>query len=79
VNGFCTVIGSVGAMILAMIFGFRIVLAVAGAWYLVSLAAITVPRVGVVRRPADPRDGRASAEKLERRSPRADEAVVSER
>ena len=27
VNGFCTVIGSVGAMILAMVFGFRIVLA----------------------------------------------------
>ncbi len=50
VNGFSTVIGSVGAMILAMVFGFRIVLAVAGACYLASLAAIMMPRAGELLR-----------------------------
>jgi SAM-dependent methyltransferase len=49
VNGFCTVIGSVGAMILAMIFGYRIVLAVAGVCYLGSLAAILIPAARVRR------------------------------
>jgi len=41
VNGFCTVIGSVGAMILGMVFGFKVVLLVAGVCYLGSLMVIT--------------------------------------
>ena len=47
VNGFCTVIGSVGAVILAMAFGFRVVLAVAATCYLTSLVAMMVPRTAV--------------------------------
>jgi hypothetical protein len=49
VNGFCTVIGSVGAMILSMIFGFKVVLFVAGGCYLGSLVAITMRGRGVLR------------------------------
>lgn len=41
VNGFFTVIGSVGALIFGMAFGFKVVLIIAGACYLTSLAAIT--------------------------------------
>lgn len=40
VNGFFTVIGTVSALILGMAFGFKVVLAVAAACYLVALAAI---------------------------------------
>ena len=46
VNGFCTVVGSVGAMILGMAFGFKVVLLVAGLCYLGSLMVITMPRGG---------------------------------
>jgi len=42
VNGFFTVIGSVGAMIIGMILGFNAVLAFAGGCYLVALLAITL-------------------------------------
>ena len=49
VNGFCTVIGSVGALILAMAFGFKVVLFVAGLCYLGSLIVITMPRGGTHR------------------------------
>jgi hypothetical protein len=62
VNGFCTVIGSVGAMILAMVFGFKIVLAVAGACYLASLAAIMMPRIRAVRGTEQLRENRLSVE-----------------
>ncbi len=81
VNGFSTVIGSVGAMILAMVFGFRIVLAVAGACYLASLAAIMMPRAGELLRRGKLRESRISGEDEERRylSLRSDEAVVSGR
>ena len=48
VNGFCTVIGSVGAMILAMAFGFKVVLFVAGLCYLGSLIVITMHSGGRV-------------------------------
>lgn len=41
VNGFFTVIGTVVALILGMIIGFRLVLVLAGASYLVALIAIT--------------------------------------
>jgi hypothetical protein len=44
VNGFCTVIGSVGAMILGMAFGFTVVLAVAGSCYIAALVAMMMPR-----------------------------------
>ena len=40
VNGFFTVIGTVGALMLGMAFGFRVVLACAALCYLVSLAAV---------------------------------------
>jgi MFS family permease len=81
VNGFSTVIGSVGAMILAMVFGFRLVLAVAGACYLASLAAIMMPRAGELLRRGKLRESRISGEDEERRylSLRSDEAVVSGR
>ncbi len=46
VNGFFTVIGSVAATLLGMVFGFRVVLALAGGCYLASLAAIWVRRAG---------------------------------
>ena len=49
VNGFCTVIGSVGAMILGMAFGFKVVLFVAGLCYLGSLIVITMHRGGTHR------------------------------
>ena len=49
VNGFCTVIGSVGAQILAMAFGFKVVLLVAGVCYLGSLMVITMHRGGTHR------------------------------
>jgi len=76
VNGFSTVIGSVGAMILAMIFGFKVVLIVAGGCYLVSLAAIMVPRIGVLQRKGNLREGRISVEDDERRSFRPDEGAL---
>ena len=47
VNGFFTVIGTVGALMLGMTFGFRIVLLIAAACYLTALAAMT----GLLRRP----------------------------
>jgi predicted membrane-bound spermidine synthase len=43
VNGFFTVIGSIAAVILGMAFGFRFVLGIAAACYLVGLAAIILP------------------------------------
>lgn len=43
VNGFFTVIGSVSAIVLAMAFGFRVVLAVAACCYLIALGAIMLP------------------------------------
>jgi hypothetical protein len=43
VNGFFTVIGSVSAVILAMALGFRIVLGVAAACYLLAIGAIISP------------------------------------
>ena len=48
VNGFCTVIGSVGAMILGMAFGFNVVLAVAGSCYIAALVAMMMPRFGTL-------------------------------
>jgi hypothetical protein len=42
VNGFLTVVGSVGASILGMMFGFTAVLAVSGACYLAALLAMTI-------------------------------------
>ncbi|PYS85665.1 MAG: hypothetical protein DMF67_00045 [Acidobacteria bacterium] len=44
VNGFFTVIGSVGALILGMAFGFKVVLVLAGACYLAALAAIVTTK-----------------------------------
>jgi hypothetical protein len=44
VNGFFTVIGSISSVILAMAFGFRIVLAAAATCYLLALAGITLSR-----------------------------------
>jgi hypothetical protein len=44
VNGFFTVIGSVSSVILAMAFGFRIVLAAAATCYILALGAIILPR-----------------------------------
>ncbi len=43
VNGFFTVIGSVLAIVLAMAFGFRIVLIVAASCYIIALGAILLP------------------------------------
>ncbi len=76
VNGFSTVIGSVGAMILAMIFGFKVVLVVAGGCYLASLAAIMVPRIGVLQRKGNSQESRISVEEEERRSVLRDEEAV---
>ena len=42
VNGFFTVLGSIGASILGMAFGFTLVLAFSGACYLSALLAMTV-------------------------------------
>jgi hypothetical protein len=42
VNGFFTVVGSIGASILGMAFGFTAVLAVSGACYLTALLAMTM-------------------------------------
>jgi hypothetical protein len=42
VNGFFTVLGSIGASILGMAFGFNLVLAFSGACYLLALLAMTV-------------------------------------
>lgn len=50
VNGFFTVVGSVGASILGMIFGFTVVLAVSGACYLAALLAMTIFSAEPVRR-----------------------------
>jgi hypothetical protein len=55
VNGFFTVIGSVATSILAMAFGFRVVLAVAAACYLIAFGAIILPeaaRLMIRRKPA---------------------------
>jgi hypothetical protein len=55
INGFFTVIGSVSSVILAMAFGFRVVLTVAAASYLIALCVIVVPGPYVLalhRRPA---------------------------
>jgi spermidine synthase len=76
VNGFSTVIGSVGAIVLGMAFGFLVVLAVAGACYLASVAAMFTPRAGMLlRRGVDRRAGGAGEDK---RSPsfRGDEAAA---
>ena len=43
VNGFFTVIGSVGAMILSMAFGFTVVLIIAAACYAAAFIAIRRP------------------------------------
>jgi hypothetical protein len=40
VNGFFTVVGSIGASILGMAFGFTAVLAISGACYLTALLAV---------------------------------------
>jgi len=50
VNGFLTVVGSVGALILGMMFGFTVVLAVSGACYLAALLAMTIVRTEPLRR-----------------------------
>ena len=50
VNGFLTVVGSVGASILGMILGFTAVLAVSGACYLAALLAMTIVSAEPVRR-----------------------------
>jgi hypothetical protein len=42
VNGFFTVIGSIGASILGMAFGFTAVLAISGACYLIALSAMMI-------------------------------------
>jgi hypothetical protein len=57
VNGFFTVIGSIGAMILGMILGFTAVFFIAAACYAVGLLAIRM----TVKRPA----------RIESRSPAA--------
>ncbi|PYJ86089.1 MAG: hypothetical protein DME70_08655, partial [Verrucomicrobia bacterium] len=44
VNGFFTVIGTVGALMLGMAFGFKAVLVIAALFYLGALAALTVGR-----------------------------------
>jgi hypothetical protein len=44
VNGFLTVIGSIGAAILGMAFGFTVVLAISAACYLAALLVMTVKR-----------------------------------
>jgi len=44
VNGFFTVIGTVGALILGMAFGFKAVLVIASLCYLTALAAVVVAR-----------------------------------
>ena len=49
VNGFLTVVGSVGASILGMMLGFTVVLAVSGACYLAALLAVTIGRAEPVR------------------------------
>jgi hypothetical protein len=46
VNGFFTVIGSVGALIFGMALGFKVVLVIAGGCYLASLLAITMIKGG---------------------------------
>jgi MFS family permease len=76
VNGFCTVIGSVGAMILSMIFGFKVVLFVAGGCYLASLAAIMSQRISVRERKPASLANRLSGEEQHRRSFRPEEAAV---
>jgi predicted membrane-bound spermidine synthase len=53
VNGFFTVIGSVAAVILGMAFGFRFVLGVAAACYLLGLAAIILSRDAVAQERTD--------------------------
>jgi hypothetical protein len=50
VNGFFTVVGSIGASILGMAFGFTAVLAVSGACYLTALLAMTMVRAAPARR-----------------------------
>src|SRR4029077_6311167 len=47
VKGFFTVIGSVGALMLGMAFGFKMVLTIAALWYLTAFTAITL-RGGVL-------------------------------
>jgi hypothetical protein len=42
VNGFFTVVGSIGASILGMAFGFAAVLAISGACYLIALSAMII-------------------------------------
>ena len=48
VNGFFTVIGSVSTSILAMAFGFRVVLVSAAACYLIAFGAIILPQAALV-------------------------------
>jgi hypothetical protein len=47
VNGFFTVLGSIGASILGMAFGFTVVLTVSGACYLSALLAMTISSRGL--------------------------------
>ena len=50
VNGFFTVVGSIGASILGMAFGFTAVLAISGACYLTALLAVML--AGAAPKPA---------------------------
>ena len=70
-----------GALILAMAFGFKVVLFVAGLCYLGSLMVMTMHSGGELRRRGKPRESRILGEDEERRSLslRSDEAVVSGR
>ncbi len=54
VNGFFTVIGSVATSILAMAFGFRVVLTVAAACYLIAFIAIILPEAARFMLPKKP-------------------------
>ena len=51
VNGFFTVVGSIGASILGMAFGFTAVLAISGACYLIALSAMIIAIVHSTHEP----------------------------
>jgi hypothetical protein len=51
VNGFFTVVGSIGASMLGMAFGFTAVLTISGACYLIALLAVMMPPAAPLRRP----------------------------
>ena len=70
VNGFASVIGSVATTIIAMIFGFNVVLALSVVVYLVALAALRrLQRPVVAAAPAGGTDGDEPAEGVDRKEP----------